>query len=67
MKRITNDETYQEIIEAVKERQVSVFLDPTSTEEQIMEARGIIAAMGKIEDYVLTVLADEKIYDRSQK
>ena len=66
MKRLTDDETFKEVIEAVREKQINIFLNPTSTEEQVMEARGIIAAMGKIEDYISTVLADEKIYNRSQ-
>jgi hypothetical protein len=44
--------------------QVGIFMDPNSTVEDRDEAHEIIRALSKIEDYINTVFADEKIFDK---
>jgi hypothetical protein len=64
LKRLNDDPVFQEVMEAVKMLQVGIFMDPNSTVEDRDEAHEIIRALSKIEDYINTVFADEKIFDK---
>ena len=44
---------------------MAVFLDPVSSIEDREEAHSIIRALSKIDDYIETVLTDEKIFDKT--
>jgi hypothetical protein len=59
------DDTYQAVIESVKVAQMATFLDAKSSSEAREEAHQIIRALNKIEDYINTVLTDEKIFDKT--
>jgi hypothetical protein len=49
----------------VKVAQITTFLDARSSQEAREEAHEIIRALDKIEDYINTVLTDEKIFDKT--
>lgn len=65
VKRLQNDPVFQEVFEAVKMLQVSIFMNPNSTVEDRDEAHDIVRALSKVEDYINTVLTDEKIFDKN--
>jgi hypothetical protein len=67
VKRLIKDETFQDVLAEVIERQVSVFLTPESPTEERDEAHDIVRAIGKINDYLDAVIADEIIRDRRNK
>jgi len=64
IRRLQDDPTFKEVMEAVKMLQVSIFMNPDSTVEDRDEAHDIIRALSKIEDYINTVFADEAIFDK---
>jgi len=61
------DDTYQAVIESVKVAQLATFMDPKSSKDDREEAHQIIRALGKIDDYIATVLTDEIIFDKNTK
>jgi hypothetical protein len=63
IKRLIDDPVFKEVIEAVKMLQVNIFMNPDSTTEDRDKAHDIIRALGTIDDYINTVLTDEKIFD----
>jgi|TARA_R100001463_G_scaffold107218_1_gene161800 hypothetical protein len=58
------DDTFKEVLSEVKERQIAVFVDVDSSEDQRGKAHNIICALNEIENHLDSVLADEVIYDR---
>lgn len=66
-KNLWQDETFQEILQEIKNRQTSVFLNSRSPIETIKDAHDIIKALNLIEDQFNTVFTDEAIYDKKQK
>ena len=60
------DDTFKDVLSEVRERQVAVFLDVSSSQEQRDEAHNIVSALMKIENYLDSILADEVIYNRKQ-
>ena len=65
IRQITSDPTYKALIESVKVAQMATFLEARSTAESREEAHQIIRALERIEDYINTVLTDEKIFDKT--
>ena len=63
IKRLIDDPVFKEVIEAVKMLQVNIFMNPDSTTEDRDKAHDVIRALGTIDDYINTVLTDEKIFD----
>jgi hypothetical protein len=63
IKRLIDDPVFKEVIEAVKMLQVNIFMNPDSTTEDRDKAHDIIRALATIDDYINTVLTDEKIFD----
>ena len=64
IKRLMNDETFKDVLAEVIERQVHVFLNPESSTGERDEAHDIVKAIGKVNDYLDSVIADEAIRDR---
>lgn len=56
---LQNEDTFKDTLKVVRDEQVSVFLSPNSSTEDIKEAHDIICALEKIEGYFKTVLTDE--------
>ena len=67
LKRLRDDSVFQELMEAVRLVQVNIFLDTNSTTEARDDAHDIVRALGLIDDYINTVLTDEKIFDKHNK
>jgi len=66
-RNLSRDETFQEILQIIRDRQSSVFLNSQSQIETIKGAHDIIRALNLIEDQFNTVFTDEAIYDKKQK
>jgi hypothetical protein len=64
IKRLMKDETLEDVLSEVIERQVSVFLTPESSTEERDDAHDIVRAIGKIQEYFDSVIDDEIIRDR---
>lgn len=64
IKRLMKDETFQDVLTGVIERQVGVFLNSESSTEERDEAHDIVKAIGKINDHLDAIIADETIRDR---
>lgn len=67
IRRLRDDETFKSLIEDVRGAQVTVFLNPHSSEEERMDAHHIVCALEKIEDRMSTILSDEAIFDKQQE
>ena len=66
IKRLLEDETFQAILAAVRQRQVDTFSDVSSTIEAREEAHAKLRALAEVEIYISTVLTDEMIFDKYQ-
>jgi len=66
-KNLWRDDTFQEILQSIRDRQTSVFLNSQSQLETIKDAHDIIKALNLIEGQFNTVFADEAIYNKKQK
>jgi hypothetical protein len=64
IKRLMKDETLEDVLSEVIERQVNVFLTPESSTEERDDAHDIVRAIGKIQEYFDSVIDDEIIRDR---
>jgi hypothetical protein len=65
VRQLQNDETFISVIEAVKSKQVAVFLNSNSTEKDREKAHNVICALSEVKDYINSVLTDEKIFDKN--
>lgn len=66
IKQLRSDDTFKIVIQEIRERQTSVFLDPNSAIGVIEDAHDIIRALDEIETYFNSVLAEEAVYDKQQ-
>jgi dihydroxyacetone kinase DhaKLM complex PTS-EIIA-like component DhaM len=65
VKQLLADETFKAVMESVKNQQIAVFVDTGSSQEARESAHQIIRALGRIENYINSVLTDEKIFDKN--
>jgi hypothetical protein len=63
-RNLAKDETFQELIETVANRQVAVFLNVDSSVEAIDEARSIVLALKYVDTVIQSVLDEEAVYDK---
>jgi len=63
-KRLLRDEIFQEVLEHVQDEQIATFLDPSSTLEDVMEARDNVKALGNIERVIRSAIDAEAVYDK---
>jgi len=66
-KNLWRDDTFQEILQSIRDAQTSVFLNSQSQVETIKDAHDIIRALNLIEAQFNTVFTDEAIFDKKQK
>lgn len=64
IRQLMRDDTFKEVMQTVKSRQVGVFLDSNATIDDINQAHNIVKGLDKIEEYMNSVLADEAMYDK---
>ena len=65
-RNLAKDDTFQEVIEAVADRQIEVFLSKDSSVEAIDEARSIVLALKQVEAVIQAVLDEEAVFDKKQ-
>lgn len=67
VKRLQEDESFNMLIDEIREDTANVFLNPHSSTEDREEAHHIIRALAKIEDRMAVILTDEAMFDRQQR
>lgn len=60
IKLLKDDETFKEVINGVKQEQISVFTDSNSTIEGIEKAHNIICALDEVETYMNRIITGRK-------
>jgi len=63
-RNLSKNETFQELMEVVANRQIDVFLDGSSSTEAIDEARSIVLALKQVEAVIQSVFDEEAVYDK---
>ena len=63
-RNLAKDETFQEVMEVVADRQIDVFLDSSSSTEAIDEARSIVLALKQVEAVMQSVFDAEAVFDK---
>ena len=66
-KNLWRDDTFQEVLQSIRDAQTSVFLNSQSQVETIKDAHDIIKALNLIEAQFNTVFTDEAIFDKKHK
>ncbi len=66
-RNLSNDETFKEVVQEIKDQRSSVFLNSQSHIETIKDAHDIIKALNYIENHFNTVFTDEAMFDKKQK
>lgn len=67
IRQLQNDTVFQEVMQAIRDKQVDLFLNPEASPDALVDAHDIIRALGNIETYFNTVLTDEAFFDKQQK
>ena len=60
-KRLLADETFQEIMEFIKNEQVAVFLDSNATIDDIDKAREIVLGLDEVQRVIRAAIDDEAV------
>lgn len=63
-RNLSKNETFQELMEVVADRQIDIFLDSSSSTEAIDEARSIVLALKQVEAVIQSVFDEEAVYDK---
>ena len=58
------DVTFNEVMERVKSEQTRVFLDPNSSDDDLVKARSTVLALEAIEAVFAEVFNQEAVFDR---
>jgi hypothetical protein len=66
-KRLAKDETFIEILEVARKRQIDVFLSAGSDELAIDKAHSVVLALQEIESVIDSVIAEEMVFDKKHK
>jgi len=67
LRQLKRDETYQDLIEGVKQKQVEIFTSPHSAGDDLEKAHGIICALSALDDYMNSVFSEEAVWDKRNK
>ena len=63
-RNLSKDETFQELLNTVREQQIAVFTSPDSSIDAIDEARSIVLALENLNRTIQTVLDQEAVWDK---
>jgi hypothetical protein len=58
------NESFKQVLEEIKNDQIKVFLNNSSTSADIEEAHSVVSAIQKIEHHLQSSINDEKIFDK---
>lgn len=64
LRRLQRDETFQSVMEEVKQMQIDLFLNKSATIIEIEKARAIVAALDEINQVIQSGLDAEAVYDK---
>ena len=67
IRQLQNDHVFQEVMQAIRDKQVGLFLNPEASQDALVDAHDINRALGNIETYFNSVLTDEAFFDKQQK
>ena len=67
IRQLQKDHVFQEVMQAIRDKQVGLFLNPEVSQDVLVDAHDIIRALGNIETYFNTVLTEEAFFDKQQK
>ena len=67
IRQLQKDHVFQEVMQAIRDKQVGLFLNPEVSQDVLVDAHDIIRALGNIETYFNSVLTDEAFFDKQQK
>lgn len=65
--RILKDEVLQDAFSVIEEEAIGVFKYPNASEEEVMEARGMVLALGALRRKLDAFIADGLIAERRNK
>ena len=65
--QILSDEVFTEALSVLKKESIGVFLYPTATDEEIMEARKAVLALSLVERQLQRFVDGWKLLERKQK
>ena len=65
-KRLLADETFQEIIEFIKNEQIAVFLDSSATIEDVDKAREVVLGVEEVQRVIRAAIDDEAMENKKQ-
>ena len=64
IRQLMRDETFKDVMQEVKDKQIAVFLNSSAKIEHIEEAHALVKALDEIERHMQSVLDDEAVYDK---
>lgn len=63
-KRLLADDTFQEIVEFIKQEQIAVFLDSSATIEDIDKAREVVLGVDEVQRVIRAAIDDEAVENK---
>jgi hypothetical protein len=63
-RRLEKDETFQEVLGEVQQRQIAVFIDSSATMQDIEKAKSVLTALEEIQLVIRSALDDEAVFDK---
>lgn len=66
IRQLKNDPVFQDVMQEIRDMQVSKFLNPETSQDVLVEAHDVIRAIDQIDIYFNTVLTDEAFFDKQQ-
>ena len=67
IRQLQNDPVFQDVMQAIRDKQVGLFLNPEASQDALADAHDIIRALGNIDTYFNTVLTEEAFFDKQEK
>ena len=64
IRQVSTDPVFIEVLQEIRDKQVSLFLNPTCSQDSLVAAHDIIRALDAIDTHFQTVLTDEAVYDK---
>lgn len=65
-KRLMNDEAFTLIMREVRERQIGVFVRPSSSTDDREAAHGIICGLEAINDHIRRLISDQEVAEKRE-
>ena len=66
-RQLAKDETFQEVLEAAKQRQIQKFLALDTSPEALVAARSVVIALEEIHAVIQSVFDEEAVFDKQNQ